>query len=172
MSPQRAHFESPESSFWVRILDQLRCNRSSTRASTLLSTQPNATLPRRNESCLLGSSTGRASVAYISGGFLRGDGGVATSLTRLAEINAIDDFINKCKCSKFPNSLHRHIIKCKCSDFRKCPPLCLCVAYKHECPPLCLCLAHTALNFFIFFLLVCVHIPACRRYSGSSRCLA
>ena len=41
LSPQRAHFESPESSFWVQILVQLRWNRSSTRASTLLSTQPN-----------------------------------------------------------------------------------------------------------------------------------
>ena len=67
-------------------------------------------------------------------------------ITRQSEINAIDDFINKCKCSKFPNSLHRHIIKCKCSDFRKCPPLCLCVAYKHECPPLCLCLAQVHLQ--------------------------
>ena len=41
LSPQTVHFESPESSFWVRILVQLRWNRSSTRASTLLSTQPN-----------------------------------------------------------------------------------------------------------------------------------
>ena len=41
LSPQTAHFESPESSFWVRILVQLRWNPSSTRASTLLSTQPN-----------------------------------------------------------------------------------------------------------------------------------
>ena len=34
-------FESPESSLRVRIFAQLRWNRSSTRASTLLSTQPN-----------------------------------------------------------------------------------------------------------------------------------
>ena len=67
LSPQRAHFESLESSFWVRILAQLRWNRSSTRASYLLSTQPKATHPRRNKSCLLRSSTCRASVAYISG---------------------------------------------------------------------------------------------------------
>ena len=39
-------------------------------------------------------------------------------ITLLALINATNDFLNKCRCSKFVYLLHHNFIKCKCSGFR------------------------------------------------------